>query len=155
MAGVSQEITLEQLPTWAKGLADDVLHASLERPLKACAATISAATKGYLQSSRGPDGQPWAPLKHPRHGKRHKGSSAKPLLDSGLLRASASAKGAAGHVEVISAGTLTYGTNLDYASFHQFGTRTIPARPFQGVGPDLQETLDNIVADWLAEQVAG
>jgi phage gpG-like protein len=51
------------------------------------------------------------------------------LVHTGALRDSLTTPGAAGSVEELDAGSLTLGTRLPYAMFHQLGTRRMPARP--------------------------
>lgn len=146
------EITLEQLPQWARGLAADMASAPLTRPFKAIAIVMASHAKLCFQASRAPDGTAWKPLKRPRSGKRHKGSNPKPLLDTGLLRASVSARGA-GHIERIEGNALIFGSNLFYAGWMNDGTKRIPARPFLGFSLELLDTIDDILADYLSEQV--
>ena len=51
------------------------------------------------------------------------------LVRTGALRDSLTTPGAAGSVEELDGGSLTLGTRLPYAMFHQLGTRRMPARP--------------------------
>jgi phage gpG-like protein len=51
------------------------------------------------------------------------------LVSSGALARSLAEPGAQGAVEIRDARSLTLGTRLPYAAFHQFGTRRMPARP--------------------------
>lgn len=72
---------------------------------------------------------------------RRDGSS-KPLVDTGRLRMSVVALTArSGALRVRRGYTLLWGTNLNYAKYHQYGTRRIPARPFLGAPPRLQTQL--------------
>jgi phage gpG-like protein len=52
-----------------------------------------------------------------------------PLVRTGALRDSLTRKGAAGSMEDTDGQTLSIGSRLPYAIFHQFGTRQMPARP--------------------------
>jgi len=74
----------------------------------------------------GPRGRPGQAQRHPARGQ----AQGLPLLvRSGALRASLTRKGAAGSIEDIDGQTLSIGSRLPYAIFHQFGTRRMPARP--------------------------
>src|SRR5262245_26052808 len=119
--------------------------------LKLVAVYLAAQARRSFDEGRGPDGRPWRPLKKPS--KRRGGASAKPLRDTGLLMASLSARGAQ-HVEEYQPAALEFGTAVRYGRYHQDGTRTIPARPFLGTTPAMDERIGEIVADQLARQVA-
>ena len=61
---------------------------------------------------------------------RKRAMQAAPLqVRTGALRDSLTTPGAAGGVEELDGGSLTLGTRLPYAMFHQLGTRRMPARP--------------------------
>jgi len=51
------------------------------------------------------------------------------LVRTGALRDSLIEADAPDHVEEFDATSLTFGTRVPYALFHQFGTRRLPARP--------------------------
>lgn len=76
--------------------------------------------------SRSPDGSPWEALK-PSTVKRRRQGSSTPLVDTGTLRGSVSARGTTTGV--------MFGAGASYAPFHQFGTRRVPSRPFLPVTP--------------------
>lgn len=86
---------------------------------EALRSTIVSEVFGRAQS---PSGEPWEPLQKATI--RSKGSSA-PLIDTGTLRGSI--------VASASDSAITFGVSGPaerYAGTHQFGTRTVPARPF-------------------------
>lgn len=74
-----------------------------------------------FESSQSPSGAPWQPLKPATIARRRQGSS-KPLVDTGRLRNSISARP--------QKQSLEFGTNVVYAGTHQFGHGPVPARPF-------------------------
>ena len=79
-------------------------------------------------------GTPWAARKSARVGadgvRPLRGARRSPLLvRTGALRDSLTRNGAAGHIEEMDQQTLSVGSRLPYAIFHQFGTRRMPARP--------------------------
>lgn len=152
--GAEAEIELDVLSQWAERRALQLATTSFEKPLAVCAQIAKADVKQHFQDSRAPDGSTWAPLKRLRGGKRHKKSTPKPLLDSGLLAASMAARGE-GHVEEITAVSLTVGSNLDRAAPQNFGApwKGIPAREFAGLSEHAQEQCDEVLADFLAEQM--
>lgn len=117
MAGAVQEVGLEQLPAWAEAQAKELAAAIDLKTIRVCLQLVKADVKENFQGSHTPDGTPWKPLLFPRP--RSKGAD-KPLLDRGLLQASISASGK-GHVEEVTPTGFTVGTNLEYASLHQYG----------------------------------
>ena len=95
--------------------------------LRAIGFALAGSVKARIQAGRSPDGTPFVPL---ARGRRRGGS--RPLLDTGTLRNSISF--------AVSGGSVSVGTNLVYASVHQFGAtltrraRSKAARP-GGVTP--------------------
>lgn len=85
-----------------------------------------------FENSEAPDGTTWQALKQPRP----RGGD-KPLQDTGVLMGSITA-------QVIGKHTLQIGTATDYAHYHQFGTKHIPARPFLGVTDDLLASIKEL-----------
>jgi len=88
-------------------------------PLRRCEVYLRAKLQEGFERSQAPDGSSWLPLAHPRS----RGGS-KPLLDTGKLRSSLT-------VEATSTGAdfvLRYGSNLEYASVHQWGATITPKR---------------------------
>ena len=81
-------------------------------------------------------GTPWPPRKSTggvgatrRVARTGRGTASLLLVRTGALRDSLTTPGAAGSVEELDGGSLTLGTRLPYAMFHQLGTRRMPARP--------------------------
>ena len=66
-----------------------------------------------------------------------------PLMDTGRLYNSIEA-------QVIGKHRLQVGTATDYAHFHQFGTKHIPARPFLGVSDDLLASIQELTHAYFA-----
>lgn len=98
---------------------DDFAEHAPGRVLRALACAGDDLVREGFDRSRAPSGQPWRPLARSRPRGR---PGRRPLVDTGTLRAWAS------HAMVQGA-AATWDAPL-YGAFHQFGTRTIPARPF-------------------------
>jgi phage gpG-like protein len=119
----------------------------------------------------------WAPLKpssiRARAYRHRRGSSARakrarkkaievmmagnirPLIDTGTLMRSVTARTpTAGSIRKLTKTELVIGTNVEYAPYHQYGTKYIPARPFLQILPEDKENITQIFKDWL-EKVAG
>jgi|SRR5215831_3577451 len=69
------------------------------------------------------------------------------LVATGALRDSLTSP-ASGQVGEMS---LSFGTDVPYARFHQHGTSRMPARPFLGMPPDAQRQLSNRLAQLVEE----
>lgn len=85
-----------------------------------------------FEQSRSPDGTAWQALKQPRPR-----GDGQPLMDTGVLYGSITA-------QVIGKHTLQVGSATNYAHYHQFGTKHIPARPFLGVTDDLLASIKEL-----------
>lgn len=80
-----------------------------------------------FENSTAPDGTRWDELTS-RDGQ--------PLMDTGVLYGSITAQ--------VHGNTLQVGSATDYAHYHQFGTKHIPARPFLGVTDDLLASIKEL-----------
>jgi phage gpG-like protein len=127
--------------------------------LRRFAVLLSAESKKCFAGSKGPEGAAWAPLKRPRRRRRdrqgrrrRRGSGDKPLRDTDVLMLSVTAGGRK-HVEQITRTALVWGSDLDYADFHQDGTKTIPARPFVGVSAALLQRMERMTAEYVAREL--
>lgn len=160
---VTQAYDLKDFGKLAAEMNGHLTGLSFQKPLKQCRVLWISETKQNFQKGIAPDGTAWAPLKRPRTlprsrrkavtaRRRRTGESDKPLLDTGLLRASVTGAGT-GHVEKLTDSELVIGTNLGYAVFHQGGTRYIPARPFVGVSDPLADKFTTIFADFIVGQL--
>lgn len=134
------------------GLGSQLAGLSFRRPLETVSFYLASQARRNFDEGHAPDGTPWAPLLHPSA--KRGGASAKPLRDTGLLMASLTGKGS-GHVERITDTAIEWGTNVNYGTFHQFGTSRMVARPFLGVTPKMEETISRIILEWVEKQLKG
>jgi len=142
------ELTLGQLSALANRKAAEIERLSFRPPLEVSKLLIVGATRQNFNQGRDPEGVPWLPLKRPR--RRSKGGDL-PLRDTGKLRASVT--GGARTVERITDTELIFGTNLEYAGFHQFGTRFIPKREFLGFNAPLINDIDRAFTEYVEKQL--
>jgi phage virion morphogenesis protein len=104
-----------------------------------------------FRESRDPYGRAWAPVF--RRVKGRKGLvQGKPLIKTGRLRASVVAK--------ISGSEVRIALPVEYASYHQFGTRTIPQRQIlpdtgAGLGPRWSAAVSKEIKAVLNKNVGG
>ncbi|MBZ5516844.1 MAG: phage virion morphogenesis protein [Acidobacteriia bacterium] len=109
--------------------------------LQAIADDFRAMLAEQFASEGRAEGTPWPPRAR-RGGPRSRPGQAQglPLLvRTGALRDSLVEAEAPGHVEEFDATSLTLGTRVPYAMFHQFGTRYMPARPIIVLGGERSE----------------
>lgn len=139
MPGFSDTLTLDQLEAQAKAKGVELATLNMAKPLQAAAAALRSDFRENFDGSHGPDGTPWPGLKHPRI--RSKGAD-KPLLDRGLLAASAAARGT-NHIENVTPNSLEIGTNDERAALHQFGGEI---RPKKGRALSIPLTVDALRA---------
>jgi len=77
------------------------------------------------------------------------------LIDTGTLMRSVTARTpTTGSIRKLTKTELVIGTNVEYAPYHQYGTKHIPARPFLQILPEDKENITKIFKDWL-EKIAG
>lgn len=126
MAGVATFYSLQQVEQWAKA-QDMVLQGVDFTPaLKQCAVAIRGDTLQNFETASGPDGTAWPALEHVSTLSRRQGSS-KPLMDRGLLAASATGRGP-NAFEQITPKSLEVGSNLIQASLMQEGGEIKPKK---------------------------
>jgi phage gpG-like protein len=106
-------------------------------------------------------GTPWAPRKLPsslsRGGAKRRvvrASTAPLLVRTGVLRDSLTRRGAAGHVEEMDQQTLSVGSRLPYAIFHQLGTRRMSARPLIVLSDTRSARWSEFVRNAIEEKTA-
>lgn len=169
---IAAEIDLGHFAAWIDDLGESLKNIDLTPLMKAISLALEGGTKRLFDKGESPDGKKWAPLKNQRNrprDKRARGGDQKPLRDRGLLMASLSASGQA-HVERITSSALEWGTNLEYAAVHQFGhtfertsafgretkpyRQTVPARPFLGLSPEIENDIGLMVLEFVGEQFA-
>ncbi len=79
------------------------------------------------------------------------------LRDTGVLMASVTTQGA-GHREEVTvtdgAAALLFGTNVDYASYHQEGTKFIPIRAFLGINDDTADQIADLLGSHAERHLA-
>jgi phage gpG-like protein len=147
----TQTMTLDEFGAWIRGQGERIQALDWSPALKRVAFYLSAQARLCFDQGRSPDGTAWAALVNPSA--RRGGSSARPLRDTGLLMASCAS--GVGHAEQITDSTLTWGTNVDYAAYQQFGTHRIPARPFLGVTPEYEARIVQILMDHAEKALKG
>ncbi len=159
MAGAAVTIDLMQVAPWLTQYADRLNHMDWSKSAAVMNQLVVSWSKELFDKSQTPDGQAWAPLKHPRsHGR----GGTRPLLDTGMLRASLSALSA---IEP-SGFSTSWGSNLEYAAAQNYGatinrtsskgknyTITIPARTFLGLGDQNLQVVQTLLLEEITRQL--
>ena len=165
MAGAAQQVTLDELGSWASRVNGEMDRWSFEKPLKQIAVLIAGETKRNFAAGADPDGNIWKPLKRPRTLPKSRrkaikkrrlltGKTDKPLRNKGLLMASVTAGTNPNQRREITARQLIFGTNLHYGPYHQFGTKYIPIRRFLGLNERILQQAEEILADFMAKKIS-
>jgi hypothetical protein len=140
------------------------------KALKEVSDYIADKHKDRFIDSRDPRGHYWKALSpETRKGPRRRGGrrvargtamvgEMSPLVDSGLLMAAASAKGAytRGAIREIDKSSLLFGIDegdIPYAIFHQEGTRKMPQREFFGINLTMEREIAKIIERHTEEQI--
>jgi phage gpG-like protein len=145
-------LTLDQLPAFFEARAKAIEHIDLTPQMRVAGLSLVLGdVRGLFDRGESPDGESWLPLKRARRRNKAVGTVGLPLRDTGVLMASVTVAGAPGSIFDVGPSWLTVGTNLKskkgapYPYFHQYGTRTIPARPFLGFTPKTIDRIDQIL----------
>ena len=112
-------------------------------------ATLEQTHGQQFRSQQDSSGAAWAPLAASTIArKRH----SRILYETGALEASL-AGNTGDSVRAVSHRGLLFGTQVEYAGFHQEGTSRMPARPPVGMQVQTLDEMVNAVADAAVEQL--
>lgn len=93
---------------------------------------------------------PWAPLAATTVRRRlAEGTGAEPLWRTGTLLRSLADVGHPDHIHIVTPTSLTEGTRLYYAGFHQSGTRRMPARKIVGITWTRQQQIVRRIEEYV------
>jgi phage gpG-like protein len=102
-----------------------------------------------FDATRSPSGKwpPHSPVTIMLHGPH-------PLLVlSGTMKAAVTSRGSSGRIEEFTRDSLTFGTDLFYAPYQQYGTRKIPARPFLWLEGSYVDRITDMFADGVLQRL--
>lgn len=136
MAGAIMQVSVQNEEVLAALTSVQNICKDMKKPLQRAGFQAMRSVDDHFTRQMGPDG-PWDPLKPSTMARRRKGKknrSDKILQDSGTLRGSTIGRGKGGsnHIERMDAISITLGTNIEYASFHQGPEDTIIKREAGG-----------------------
>lgn len=110
---------------------------------------LDAVREGIAENfdqARSPDGTAWPPRKH---------LYPHPILvKSTAMKRSVTEEGGEGYA-LVDETSLTVGSDVEYAAFHEFGTSKLPERSFMGVSEERLKDLDDVVADGILDLLLG
>jgi phage gpG-like protein len=116
-------------------------------------AAIERYETGYYEAQADPFGEAWKPLAE--YTIRKKGHDTI-LVDSGRMKGSLTGRTGDSVVDVFQEGMnagLTRGTSVEYAGYHQTGTKTIPQRAHVGLNEEKADQLAEFAADEAVRQL--
>lgn len=156
---IVRDLPLSSMATWILTLRmASGKSLSFREGLEDSSIYLRAQTLRCFDEQRSPDGRPWAPLKRPRNRlrdrrarKKNPHKREKILVDTALLQNST--QGGTGFTKTLGDLYLTQGTNIEYAHFHQFGTRKMVDRPFTGITAADGDKVAGFIADDVARQL--
>lgn len=156
---ITRELPLTSLATWILSLRmASGKELSFEAGLQRSSRYLRDEALKNFDLQRSPDGVPWAPLKRPRNRpkdrrarKKHPDKKEKILVDTSILLNST--QGGAKYAENLGEMFLTQGTNVEYAKYHQFGTRKMVSRPFTGINEENADVICGFLADDVTNQL--
>lgn len=129
-----QGIPLDALPSVLKSSKIDPEKAK-RAFFKNARMLLIAETKRCFDEGRGPDGEVWLPVKHPRV--RGSGTPV-PLRDTGMLMASVTSNGSKNHVDREEGTALVFGTNAVQANLQNYGGTVYPKNKFLTIPVSLE-----------------
>lgn len=157
------EIYLDELPAYLAQLDDEYFAAAthLKEPFQQAANIVSGEMANCIIKSQSPAGESYPPLAASTvRGRKNKGrhqsespqaGSVRPLIEDGALIQSL-VEGPS-HIEDIEDEYFTAGTDVEYAGFQNFGTNTIPERPFVGFTQEAEDRTTELVADHIVNKL--
>ena len=132
---------------WAKfnRVLGDLAKPNFKKALKEVGAYLVGQVEKRFAEETGPDGETWKPSQ------RAIKKDGQTLTDTRHLRNSFD-------FEVDGDDAVEVGTNVEYASAHQFGEETgkggaLPARPFIGFNQDDEGFISEVFEKWLKDLV--
>lgn len=133
-----------------EAMATELERSDRSELLRRCANVVRQAFRDNFTSSASPDNENWRPRK--KEGDGH------PLLiDRGDLLQAATG-GGAGHISRVEGDEIAIGVNLDvipYARAHNYGRPEInlPQREWLGVQPERTGEIEDLVAEWIEQNI--
>lgn len=146
--------TQEDLDRLIAEVGDDFFGTPMRDLMEAELAEVEEIERQSFASQTAANGEAWAPLKPATI--RRKGHD-RILMETGRLGVSLTQRGHSDAVvEIVDEpgqGGFARGTSVEYAGFHQTGTKRMPARPPVGVSEEYCDGFAERAADYLVEHL--
>ena len=144
-------LDVSQLPGVFSGLADAIADMDFTLDFDRLVPILQAGEMGMLQNQQDSSGRPWAPLQPTTIANKEHATI---LLDTGKMFESLTMPGGtADTIWATSRDWLVFGTSVEYATYHQTGTRRMPARPPVGVPEATQDALAVEMAQIIVDKL--
>ncbi len=141
---------IESLSDVFDGVTSQFSDISYKTPLGDFQHVLAQGEAEAFDQQREPGGTPWEPLKPSTIAK--KGHS-RILYETGTLMASLATVGGPGNISDIYDHGSAFGTDVEYAGFHQTGTSRMPARPPVGTNDETVDGFAEKIADFVVDQL--
>lgn len=155
-SGSDNAIPIEQLGAHLDRVVKVLKEGSFKPALAECNEQIEQGIQDNFINSRTAKGVPWAPRKNPiqilRVSESESYELSNPVLirSSRLMQAATNSESPDAVVEIHDRG-LTRGADVEYAHFHNEGTKKMPQREFMDVPEEFLKECDEIIADFGIE----
>lgn len=144
-AAIREELSdLKQLGGIFLDIDQKLERLDFTEPLTDFVGVLEDQESSAWDSRMSPAGEAWPPLSE--YTIRKKGHD-RPLILTGALRAAMTDRHAPGHVGEVQPTLMTFGTDIDYAGFHEYGTQRIPQREFASISEENLNKLVNAITD--------
>ena len=127
---------------------------NMRRPLTKFGAVVRRHNRAQWRSKGLAGGAPWAPLSPKYAAWKVKVVGPKPLMRFSDDLWKSLTRNPMG-VQDIGWQRAEFGTDVEYAEFHQYGTRFMPARPIVTTTPLMEKELGRLVSDHITNVVKG
>lgn len=140
---ITIEVTKENTKNLLRSLSSKVRD--LRPPLQGFANYMGVETEQQFKDEKDPEGRPWARLAPSTAlEKKEKGYPSDILTRSGKMRRSV--------VTVYDTRSFLMGVDVDYARWHQEGTRRMPQRKILGLNSDRRAKLGKLIRVYVGSR---
>lgn len=131
--------------------ADDAAKDTYTQALDDAIGLIQNWEREMYLGQFGPDGTAWAPLSPVTIARKEHSAI---LVDTGrMFESLTTPNGTQDTIWITGPSWLTFGTEVEYAHFHQTGTKRMPARPHVGLNEATVTQISQRLADAVASRI--
>ena len=147
---MTEQIDESHLVDLLEGLAAEIAGFDYSKECEEFLPVVAEQHLAMFSGQHDSNGHSWASLAAKTI--RRKGQN-RILFESGMLEASLISVGGPRNISKSSPQGFLFGTNIDYATFHQTGAFSVPAWPPLGLSEETIDVLLNRVADAMVAKL--